>query len=169
VVLIFGCKKGNVILEVIMGVLILLVIIVGATFAKFILNEVTVDVVADPDTHNETKAVLEDWNDKYVGFMDGIFMFVLVLFWILLLVSSFTTDTHPIFFVVMVIVMVFGFIVVAYIGNLYSDIASDPAFSTISTSFSMGYWVMTHILQTAIIIAFSVILTLFAKNRYFSE
>ena len=147
----FAFKKANTILDVVTGLAFIVIIMISVIFGKYILDEVTTEAVADPDLHNETKAILTDWNDRYVSFWDNLFIFVLVMIWILLIVSVMFIDSHPVFFIIILVGAVTIFIVGLYLSNAYMGIMDDDSIRATAEQFTVTHWVLGHLLHVCLL------------------
>lgn len=158
-------KKGNVISDSIMVMVVLLIFILSIFFGKFLLNEWNDDVQADDDMNNLSKEIVSTQNARYSGFFDGLFMMFFILIWALVLVASFKIETHPIFFIFTVILLIIVFMVAAELGNFYEEITAEDDISTVVAGFPMANYIMSNMLMVIIVIGFSIVLVLFGKNR----
>jgi len=165
--LIFRCKKGNTVSDTISVVVMLLIFAFAGIFGKYAFNEINDDIQADSDMTNKTKTVVGDIHARSGSFFDGLFIFFLVLIWALMLVASFVVDSHPIFFVFALILMIFVFFVAAELGNAYEEVTDDSDLApVVASDFPMTDWIMSHFLLVAIVIGFSIIIVLFGKSRF---
>ena len=158
-------KKGNVISDSIMVMVVLLIFILSIFFGNYLLNIWNDDVQADDDMTNLSKEIVEGQHSRYPNFFDGLFMMFFLLIWGLVLVASFKIDTHPIFFIFTVILLIIVFIVAAELGNFYEEIVAEDELVTITAGFPMANYIMSHLLTVIIVIGFSIVLVLFGKNR----
>lgn len=161
----FKNKKGNAIVDTIMFLVIILAFGIAIFFGSMVLSETNEDMQDDQDISDDAKEIIGGVQERYVSLFDGLFLFVFMVMWMLVLVASFKIDTHPIFFVFTVILLIAVFIVAAILGNTYYDIATDPEIEAYALSFTMTYYIMTHLLTAAIVVAFSIVLVLFGKSR----
>ena len=161
----FKNKKGNAVIDGIMILLVIFTFIIITFFGKYIIGMWNEDISADDDMSNFSKEMVQTHNTRYVNFFDGLFMFFFILIWALAVVASFKIDSHPIFFIFTVILLIVVFIIAAYLGNVYEEIAAIDELATISPQFPMANWIMTHLLLVAVCVGFSIVLVLFGKNR----
>lgn len=162
----FAHRKANTILDVATGIVIILVLFISVIFGKYIITEINTEIGNDESISNETKAVIDAWDQRYVGFWDGLFLFILVMVWALLIVSVVMIDSHPIFFFFVLVGCVFVFIFGAYLSNAYSDIMADETISSVAEEFTVTHWVLGHLLHVAILMAGSGLIAAFVKQRY---
>lgn len=159
-------KKANVGIETVLIIVVLLGIAIIMPIAYMTLSDINTDIQADDDLSNETKEVSNDLYLRMPSFLDGLFVFVLVLLWILVVATSLFIDSHPVFFVISIILLIFVLFVGAVAGNTYEEFMADTDMAVYTGTFPMTYWLMTHFIPVIIVIAFSVVIALFAKNKF---
>lgn len=163
--LIFKNKKANAIIDsifVIVG-LVVFAIIIGLGY--FIFGETNTELQADADLSAESKDLMTTQYDTYPQLFDGIFIFTLVGLWIMVIIFSFMIDTHPIFLVLSIILLVAVLIISAILANTSVAVLEDSSFGTGSTNFPMMMFILKHMVETIMAIAFSILIALFAKSR----
>ena len=157
-------KKGNAVLDLLLLSIFLVTLgIVIMTFNPF-LNEFN-DEFQLEEHANESKAILQEQTDAYSNNWDGMFLMIFILLWIMLLFGAWQLDSHPVFFIITIILMTFAFMVAMTLGNVYEDYMSTDYVVNYAHDFPMMNYLMTHYLQVAIVIGFSVIIVMFAKTR----
>lgn len=102
---------------------------------------------------------------QYPSFFDNAFMLAVILFWVMLLVSSFLIDANPVFFIITIILLMFTFMIGMTISNTYQDIMSDTNFVSFSQEFPKMSWVMDNFLLVIIGMGLSSAMVLYAKAR----
>lgn len=158
-------KRGNAINDsitwlVFIGIFVIVILIGAVTFGE--LND---DIQDDDEMSQDNKDIVSTQYNRYTDLFDGGFLFVFCLLWVLVLVASYSIDTHPIFFVITLILLTFVIIISAFIGNMYEEFASDDTISSVVPSFPMMNWILTHLVIVIVGIAFSIMLVLFAKQQ----
>lgn len=164
--MIFKQKKGNAITDTILVMVVLFIFVILAMTTYKWLGDVNDDIQADADLTNQSKEVTQNIYDRYPSVLDGLFIFLLGLLWILVLVASFMIDSHPIFFAVTLVLLVLLLIVAGLLSNAYSEFMEIDDMTGISSSFPMTHFIMSNFLVTCIVIALTVALVLFGKNRF---
>jgi len=162
--LLFKNKKSNAILDTITVLIVIVVFGMISIFGWKIWDDLEADTreaITDPDA-NESLNVI---NDRYPETLDGLFIFVLVGFWIIALIASYMIDAHPIFFGISIFLLVFILVAVIHIGNFYEEIMADDDMTGMTDVFPMTNWVLSHMLITFIVIGTSIMLVLYAKLR----
>ena len=159
-------KKGNAIIDTIFLLSFLLLFIVVIYSMNLIVDDVNEDIQDDDDSSNTSKAIIQDYADDYETIWDNVFLFVFVMGWAILLLSSYLVDSHPVFFVITLIIMILVFVFAVYLGNSYEEIVvEDDDFSSLVPNYPKAHFIMSNLLIVAIVIGFSIMLVLFGKNR----
>jgi len=148
------------------AIVILFAFVMMIVVGKMVFTVTNDDLQADDDVSNSTKTIVQTSHDRYSNLFDGLFVFAFILVWCILLVASFMIDTHPIFFIFTVLLLIFVFVIGVYLGNAYEEVTADGDFATVASSVPMTDWIMSHLLIVIIVIAFSVVIVLFAKSQY---
>ena len=163
---ILSFRKGNAVTDTITVLVFLLVFVIIGITAKYVFNEVNDDMQANPDMGNTTKDTVGAVHARSGNFLDGLFLFFFILIWALMIVASFMVDSHPIFFIFTIILMVFVFFLGALLGNVYEGLTDDAELdAVIAADFPITDWIMSHFLLSCIVVGFSIIIVLFGKNR----
>ena len=158
-------KKGSGALDLLIFVAVFVVFILVAFFSSYIFREINTGFQADDDFGTEAKAMMQTQSSQHATVFDNAAFLFLVSMWIGVLVLSFLIDSHPIFFAVMFFLLIFSFVILALLGNIYEELTSDAEFAVIQPLYAKSNWIMSHILETGIIVGFSIILVLYGKQR----
>lgn len=149
-----------------MIVVIFIAIFATATvFGLKVYDEMDDMIQADADMSTEAKASSQNVRSEFPVFFDNAFMLAIILFWVMLLISSFLIDANPVFFIVTIILLVFTFLVGMMISNSYQDIVDDTDISSIAAEMPKTEWVMENMLLIIIGMGLSAGLVLYAKAR----
>lgn len=163
---IFSSKKGNIVIEII-TILIVVVVFGLITYIGYMaFDDVNADIQSDDNLSAEAKNISSSLFARYPATMDNGFLMVLILLWIFTLIAAYLVESHPAFFIVMIVLFIAVFIACMYLGNALETTLGETELSGISTHMPIIYWVFTHLLQTILAIAFSIALVLFAKTQY---
>lgn len=159
-----GSSKGQTVLDGLTLLIVMFVLAIVAVIAYMGLNSLNDDIQASADFTATSKSASQQITDQYPNYLDNAFLFVLILFWILLIVSAFLIDSHPIFFGVMIILLCFVFVVGMALSNAYEELTDDADLSPYKIAFPKTEWIMDHLLLTLIVIGMTSALALYAKN-----
>lgn len=161
-------KKGNASVETVIVVAVLFVFSISAIFVYDFFDDIVQDVVDDPDISSTATEKTEALRDQYPNIFDTAFVIILVVLWIATIVSAFQIDTYPVFFGISVLALLVSLAVPPVLGNAFTDTMDDDSTTGLTDEFPMMNYVMTHILQFAIVIGGSVLVALFAKAKTLS-
>lgn len=159
-------KKGTII-DLVFIVLILTILGIALPVIYSVINTIEPIMVEDFTTedgkYNQSIEIIQQTKDEYPSLWDAAFLFLFLGFWITTLITSFFLDTHPVFFIVnifILIVMLFGII---FINNMYISLASFSNLLFIESTFPMTYWICTHSFMMSIFIGASILLALYTR------
>ena len=156
-------KKGNAIVETIM-VMVVIFIFGLMTIIGFKINDDLYEDMTDNTTFSaEAIEVTETINTGYPKWFDGGFLLMFILLYIFVLVSAFFLDTHPLFFVFTILLLAFVLIVGAVLANSWEEIISDGDFGAVSASFPITSFIISHMVETVLIIGASIAFVLYGK------
>lgn len=153
------------ILDMLLVIVGLFVVSLGMIFGYHILKDLNTDIQADADVAQVAKDDLQGLTTNYPNFMDNAFVLLMALLWVALVVTSFLVDSHPVFFIITVVLLVFVFMVGMVISNTFQDIAAEDDISSSADDFPMMNWVFQNFLLILIGMGFSSALALYAKER----
>lgn len=163
---VFG-KKGNAVADTLLIVIVLGVLPFVIIYGKSMVDDITNELTVDNGWSNETVTIANEVNDDYGSLWDGIFIFVFVGLWMASLAFAFLLDSHPIFMIITVLAMVGVFIVAGEIANVYeSFVNTDATMDVIATThFPMTNALLDNWFVVSIIVGFSIVIVLYAKNK----
>lgn len=161
----FKGKRGNLALGIILVIIVLVIFGIVSFIGKVVTSEMNDAIQLDDDLPQNSKDVMAQQNTQWGGLFDGIFLGVFVLFWLGLVLSSFLIDTHPVFFVLTLVMMIFIFMVAAFAGNVYEELTTDGDFEQYRPSFPATNWIFSHMLELIIGVFFTSAVALYAKSR----
>jgi hypothetical protein len=158
-------KKGNVIFDTLLIIVVLIVFSLVSILGYKIYSDFNTDLQADEDINGYAKNMSADMNTRFPSIFDGAFVFLFILLWVFVIISSFMIDTHPIFFVCTAIISVFIIIVAASMANAWNDVTSDEEFASLLVDFPFTVYIIQHYVMYVVILMFTAMVTLFAKSR----
>lgn len=159
-------RRGQLALDLIIVIGVLFVFAIVAFVSVFVSNSINDELQADDDFSAEAKAASQEVNTGLPTWLDNAYLFILIGFWIILLVSSFLIDAHPVFFIITVILMIIILVAGMVLWNGLDEILAEPEFEDLADSFPKLAWVNSHWLIIMIIISFTTLLALYAKGQY---
>lgn len=158
-------KKGNVALDAMFYFLGVIVFIVIAVTGYYIFGEMNNEVQSDADMATEAKTQMSNINTGYPIWFDYGVATIVGLLWILVLVASFFVDTHPIFFIVSIFVlMIVIFAVYSVMGGI-DDFFADADIATAYAAFPISSFIIDNIEKLVALIGFSIAIVLYGKYK----
>lgn len=157
-------KRANAIVDTALIVAVLFILAVTWLIGSYIQQELNTELQASDDLNADGKAVMAQTTETAYKVLDGGIMFLLVMFWILALVSSFMIDSHPIFFILSVVLLIVVFGAVIALGNAFHDIFTE-SFTGLETQFPLTFFIFNHILPIFIVIGLSILVVMVAKPQ----
>ena len=159
-------RKGQFgISQLIISIVFLFTFVVIVLFGYKTLNEVNADLQLEDDISTLTKTTVDDLNDRYPTAMDGLVIFILVLLWIFVMVIAFFSDTHPIFYALLFLIIIFLMIVGGILSNAWEEITDESEVSSLVTEFPMTDFILNNYLLVVGVIGFSALIGIILKNR----
>lgn len=158
-------KRGNIFLDGIIVFIVLFVFIVIGLIAFFLFGDISKDLQSDDFLGTEAKELIDDNTTKFPLWLDGAFVFLLILFWAVTLALTFVIDSHPIFFTFAIIVLIFVIFIGAVLSNTYYDISQDDDLIEYSAQLPKTQWIMDRLPIMVIMIITSMLLVFGIKNR----
>lgn len=156
-------KKANVIIEGLTIIVVLFVLAFASVYGLKLFDELNTDIQADDDIGATAKNLSSETFTKYPTLMDSVFLFAFCLLVIVTLALVFMLDTHPIFFIISVLLLGSLFIVGMIVSNTYDDMMSDDELSSYANQFPYTNWIITHLVELLIGIGFMITVVLFIK------
>lgn len=161
----FSRKKGNIIIDGAMFVIVLFVFVMVSYFGYKVYTEMQPMITADVVGSNESIAALNEVGDRYPNTFSGLIVLVLVGFWAFVIISAFLSTEHPIMFIFSLIMVVFVIISSMLLGNFYEDFFFDAEYGTITSSFLIPHFIMSNMLLISIGVLLSGLLIAFVRSR----
>lgn len=159
-------KKGNEFLDIIMVVLVLLGMAIMGLIVYNVFSDLNTDIQADSDISANAKSQVQNLQTNFPSWMDNAFLLVAGLLWVFLIISAFLIDTHPAFFVITIILLIFAFIIVMILSNTFTDFSGASEFTGYQNSFPITFFFMEHFLTIIMVMGFSVLIVLYGKNKF---
>ena len=163
----FKAKKGQVALWIVLvGMVLVLTFAFVNLFVYKTFNEINTDFQADATFNNESKAVMQDMNDRYPATFDALTLVIVVGFFLFSLVAGYFSNSHPALIPVFFIIAVVLGLVSMILSNTWSEVVSDPELAVTLTSFPITNWVLSNYLLVIGAGMFSALIVMFMRQRY---
>ena len=158
-------KKGNMILAglVILAMIFSLVLVVFMLKVN-VLDPFNADVQASDDYGTDSKQISSSTSTNYASQWDFVIVLVFITAWVSSMLLGRDLDTNVVYFGVAVIIMIFVVMVGMMLEGVYEDTIGDPEYVGIELSFPYTHWLMTHLVQTIIIVMLSIGVVLYGKG-----
>ncbi len=151
------------------GVFIFVILFVVAVLALFSLNflEKYNEKVQDSNAFPQgVKDLTQKSTNVAPGALNALFGFLLIGGLGAIIITSLFIDANPAFYVVAFIFVVIAGIVVLMTGNVYDEMARQPALSTQADELNVIGFIMQDFFRIFIIFIFVVLIALYAKGRF---
>ena len=160
----YSGKRGQTVFDTIMLLIVLFVLALAAIIGAMVFSNVNDEFQADTSLSTEAKTAMSGVNDGYSSWFDAAILSALIFFWALLLITSFLIDTHPVFFIVTVVLLLAVFVVSMFIANTYEDLMGDTDLAAFSLNFPFTNFIMSNLLLIMIVMGLSTGVALYAKT-----
>jgi F0F1-type ATP synthase assembly protein I len=134
--------------------------------AAYMYNMIGSEISSTDIATNESTAAYQKFDTAW-SILDGGMVLVVIGLTLGLIVTSFLIPTHPVFFIINII----GFIVLVFIGAVYSNTFSDiveadqDMYNTTTTYFSYTGWMMSNMPYIAAALVFVASIVMYGKGK----
>jgi hypothetical protein len=159
-------KKGNVVVSLIIIAFTIFTVAIATLTLQKPLDEITQDILNDASSTEEAKQIIDSQQQNFQTSWDGMIVFIFAMLWLFGLISSFFIDSHPVFFILGLLMILIAFYVLGILGNEFLVFISDPDISNYAQEdYPMTLFLMSYIVEIGIIMGFSFMVALYAKFR----
>lgn len=158
-------KKGDFSLDMIMLVLIIFMVSIAWIFIHNSFSDINTDIQSTSDMSTDAKASLDNVYNSYRGDFDSSVVFLFFGLAIMLMVSAWFIDTHPVFFVISLLLFIVVAFVTVIFANTFEEIVTDPTISSTASEWVLSIWVMSHVVELIVGVAFLVIVIMYGKYK----
>lgn len=113
---------------------------------------------------SNAKSVVSEQKDSFVSLWDGIFAFLFIGLSMGAIIGAFLIDTHPIFMVLSIIMLVSFIIVGAVLANAYYEVESADSFLAFAEEFRAMHYMMNHLALYVLIEGILIMLALYTRS-----
>jgi len=160
----FNCRSGNAFVETLFVVTVLLVFALLAVFGSRLLNDFNSEIQGDDLVSNSTKTEIGEMNEWHPKVFDNLVLTVFVLLWIGAGVASFMVRSHPVFFAIMLVLLVFAFIFLAVLSNVFVEVVSGGELEVTSESFPNTTFLMENLVLVGVVVSSTVLILMFTSS-----
>lgn len=158
-------KKGNVTADSMLFLIVMFGFGIAIFLGYFVLDAVNTDIQAIDDLGNETKDTVATLHSNYPSTFDSLFALAFGLMWLFVVIASWMIDSNPIFFAIVLVVLVGLLMVAGTLTNVYEDLTLDDEFGSLATNFPMMNFIAGHFIEVIIAISMSIAIVLYGKSR----
>lgn len=155
-------RRGNVALDIIVMFICLGVLGMIFLFMYPPLKTALTNIGQTTNLTTQGQRNLENTRDVFPSLYDSAFVFFFLGVWIFFLISAYFIENHPIFFIITLIIMIIALLVIPIIGNAVSGVGNT---STQQASFPYIIFILNHFLELCLLVFFTVVIALFARNK----
>lgn len=159
-----GSSKGQIGFEIAWVFLAIVVLVMGVVFVYPAISDLNDDIQADASLSPEAKSASQSTAGNFATQWDNVLFFLMFLLWGFLVIAAFFADTHPVFAFITIILTVFGIVAVMIVASAYIEATEDAEVSSAAAEFPKMDWVINHIVIIMVLMAFSVMMVLYARN-----
>lgn len=157
-------KKGSIMdLPYIALVIFMTAIVFVAGWMIF--SKVNDSLQAKDDFSTVGKSIMQESSDRYVGLMDGVFLTLLIGFYLGSLILASQIDASPLFFIVSLVIFGVLILLTAVFGNAFYTFADNAEISTYASAFVIIPFIMNNFVQTFVVLGFGLAGVMYAKTR----
>lgn len=158
-------KKGNAVTDSLTVMIVLFIFGIMSITAYMTFDSINTDIQAADDLNANTKATSQNLYNNFAPTLDAAFLMAFVLFTIFAIVSVFFLDTHPVYFILAVILLFAVFIVGGFLANAWDDVMSDDTLAPYANEFRASSFIMGNLLESLGGVVVLILIALFAKFR----
>jgi len=157
-------KRANII-DIFVIAVFIFALSISFLFGKLILDEFTDQLGGENDTllSNKSKEFINYNNDAYIPVFESIFVFVMAGLFIATLISAFFIRSHPVFFIIAIVLMGLFIFVNTIIGEVYDTVSKTSGVASTADSFNVLNFVMDQFPFFMIIFGIIVAIVLYSK------
>lgn len=160
--LILNSKRGA-FFDTVFFFLVIVVLIIGGIFLMKIIGPITTAFTGSSMLTDTAKTAMIPAQNSSVVY-DNIFLIVFVVLWIAVLVAAYQIDSHPLFFIILTVIMILLVLASGLIGQMIANLLGDPLLSSTTSNMPIVNFVANHLFMIIIVIGFSVMIVMFSKR-----
>ena len=123
------------------------------------------EAIAEDPVFNNTHALyVQEQATLTLNLMDYTLLFLILGFIILVVVSSFSIRTHPLFFFISIMLLSLVVLFAALFSNVYTEIIASPNLD--DSNYTVIPFLMNHLPTVILIIGCILVIILYAKSKW---
>lgn len=156
-------RRGQFSVESVFLVVILFGIGITIVIANMVNKDINAELQNDTSMQPVALADLQGSVTRFPQYMDNVVMLALILIWAVMLITSYFIDTHPVFFVVGLLLLLFLIGAVITVSNTYEDFITDSDVASFALDFPKTNYIMQHMVIIMVLITLTTGIVLYAK------
>ena len=161
-----GSKKANAVVDGLLFIVILFALGVIGFLSHFIITNVNASIQASDQMTTEAKTNLAINADKSESVIDGIFVSVFALLWLMVLIGTYNIKTSPLFFGLFLIMFGIVIFVGLTLANAADDVANSSTLSAYALQMQKTVFIFEHFQLVLVFVIGTMALTLWGKNIF---
>lgn len=159
-------EKADIVGDSLFVILIVSIIGMVAFFVYPSFSDIQDDIAKVDDSKNkEAKKTMDGWMNAYPGVFDGIVAFAFGLTALFVIISAYFLDTHPVFFVISLILFIPLVVVAMIMSNSFVGVMQDEAFSESVPEFPITTMFVSYLGHIIIVMLLLVGIVTYAKAQ----
>lgn len=135
---------------VILILVALFIVALVSVVVGFFFGEMNTMIQTDDDLGNTSKEIVSDLNDRYDNTMDGAFITILGLLFLVGMIAGWVSNDNPYTLIIAIIVMVFILLIAAVMSNTWEEYTDDAELGSYSSNLTITNFVMNNFLAVAV-------------------
>jgi hypothetical protein len=158
-------KKKGFIGDLLSYIIVLFLLAIVIVVIYYALTQINSAWQGNTGIQSQPKQMLSDYKNSFVGTFDFFYLFLVVGYFIIIIITAYYLRSHPMFaFLAIIIMVVFG-IVATHFSNAFFDVSSTAAFSASAGEFTFLSFFGLRLPHLVIILGVIFIIIMFAKSQ----
>lgn len=145
----------------------IVVIVLAVFFVALFVGLLVYNQFAERDFWQTTEVGQHAFQQADIAYetLDYSFLFILIGAFMATVISAFFIETHPIFFIVSLIVLIIFIVITPAMTNAFMGVAASPRFSTEAAELNIATQAMGNLPLILTVFGFILIIVLYAKRQ----
>ena len=161
---VLGSKKGMIGIVITLTITLLLFGLISL-FVYKAFDEINIMIQDDDSLTPNSKAIVGSLHNRYPATLDGAFVVVFALLWILGMVAGYMADNSPLFLIVAIVFILFLLIAAAVFSNVWAEVIAESEVDQFKNSFPYTDFILNHFLLVGLTISASIVIIMYLKGR----
>ncbi len=157
-------RRGNAFQNLIIIIVFIGVLALFLPIAFKIVTDLDTSLQSTEGIPTEFKDSSSNFQGRFTTIWDGLFLFLLVVGYVGLFITAFSSDSKPVLFLFVALGMTLMVFVIPFIANAYASLEAQPEIASSAAAFTIVPFVMTNYLLLSIVMIFTVLIAFFARR-----